>query len=367
VSPAFRRAAAPRPAPAGSALLLGLVAGSLLAHGAAMASPASPSSFHKGIALGLFAEDPGFSYEGLLREIARTGADHVSVVVPYYQHDVRATRIEAHPRFSPPDEVLERTLEQARRLGLSVLLFPILRLEVAATPDEWRGSIHPTDPAAWWRSYEAFILKMARAAAAGGASALCVGSELGTLDGDDAATLARWEALVGKVRRVFRGALVYSANWDRYEKVAVFRHVDLAGISAYFQLTDGTRRATLHDLVHAWREQRVRIQRWIARVGKPLLVTELGYHSQRGTSAWPWDEAADRPIDLAEQADCYRAFVRVFRGAAFLRGVYFWNWFGWGGPDSREYCPRGKPSALVICEWYGAAVCPLGWGVPGGS
>jgi len=28
--------------------------------------------------------------------------------------------------------------------------------------------------------------------------------------------------------------------------------------------------------------------------------------------------------------------------------------FGWGGAKSREYCPRGKPAAEVICRWYGA-------------
>ena len=25
-------------------------------------------------------------------------------------------------------------------------------------------------------------------------------------------------------------------------------------------------------------------------------------------------------------------------------GVYFWNWYGWGGPTSRGYTPRNKPA-----------------------
>jgi hypothetical protein len=320
------------------------------------------AELHKGIALGLFAEDPAFSYEPLLREVRATGATHVSIVVPYYQHDVTSVEISAHPRFSPPDLVVEQTLAQARRLGLRVHLFPIVRLEYAVTADEWRGTLEPRDLDAWWRSYRALILKLARTAARHGAAAFCVGSELGTMD----TAPERWAPLLRDVRRVYRGELVYSANWDHYDKVRIWHLVDLAGLSAYFQLTEGLRQPGLDRLIHAWREQRVAISRWRARIGKPLLFTELGYHSQDRTNAFPWDESADKPINVREQADCYEAFIRVFRGASYLRGVYFWNWFGWGGPRSREYCPRGKPAAEVLCRWFGAerGRCPRAHGQP---
>jgi len=337
----------------------------------ALARPAAVqarSELHKGIALGLFAEDPAFSYEPLLREVAATGATHVSIIVPYYQHDVGSTEIGLHPRFSPPDAVVEATLLQARRARLDVLLFPILRLEYAVTVDEWRGSLRSRDPEAWWRSYRELILKLARLAEKHGAAALCVGSELSAMD----TTAERWAPLIKEVRRVYRGQLVYSANWDHYDKVGLWHLVDLAGLSAYFQLTEGLRQPSLERLVHAWREQRVAISRWRAKIRKPLLVTELGYHSQDRTNAFPWDESTDKPVNLREQADCYEAFVRVFRDAAtprlgsYLRGVYFWNWFGWGGAKSREYCPRGKPAAEVICRWYGAkpGACPRAHGQP---
>lgn len=316
----------------------------------------------RGIALGLFAEDPSFDYAPLLAEIRAAGADHVSIVVPYYQHDLRSIRIAPHPRFTPPDDVVERTLRQARKAGLQLLLFPILRLEYPVTPQEWRGSVHPKDPTAWWQSYRAFILKFARLAQRHGARAFCVGSELGSVDTE----VAPWTALVAEVRRVYRGKLVYSANWDHYDKVRIWHLVDLAGLSAYYQLTDGSQPASLERLVHAWREQRVLISRFRATVNKPLVFTELGYHSQRGTNAWPWNESADKPVSLAEQADCYRAFIRVWDAVPYLEGVYFWNWFGYGGPDSREYCPRGKPAAAEICRWFGAKkdACPSAWGIP---
>jgi hypothetical protein len=64
----------------------------------------------KGVALGLFAEDPGWSYRSLLDEIAALGADHVELVVAWYQKDVAATVIGEHPRFTVPDSAVRRAI-----------------------------------------------------------------------------------------------------------------------------------------------------------------------------------------------------------------------------------------------------------------
>lgn len=312
----------------------------------------------RGVALGLFSEDADFRYERLLDEIVALGATDVSIVVPYYQHDVRSTRIGPHPRFTPPPATIRRVLDAARRRGLRVLLYPILRLEFAATPQEWRGTLVPTDRARWWRSYTEFIVGMARLAREGGAASLAIGSELSNMD----AAADRWSALVRKIRRAFRGTLVYSTNWDRLEGARAFEFVDLVGLSAYFELT-ANRDPPLHDLIARWRELRAGLLPHVERIGKPLVLTEVGYHSQDGTALRPWDEAAQQPLDLEEQRRCYEAFTRAWDGADELQGVYFWNWYGWGGPKSREYTPRGKPAAREICRWYGASRCPRNWGI----
>ena len=311
----------------------------------------------RGVALGLFSEDVDFRYDRLLDEIAALGATDVSIVVPWYQHDVRSTRIERHPRFTPPDRAVLRVLADARARGLRVLLYPILRLEFAATPLEWRGTIAPANRAAWWRSYAEFITRMARLATQGQAASLVVGSELSNMDTEH----EPWAALIRRVRRVFRGTLVYSTNWDRLEGARVFDLVDLVGLSAYFELATEPN-PPAERLLGAWKEIRARLAPRLAAIGEPLVLTEVGYHSQAGTAARPWDEAAQKPVDLEEQRRCYQAFVRAWDGADELQGVYFWNWYGWGGPNSREYTPRGKPAALEICRWYGGTRCPTRFG-----
>ena len=49
----------------------------------------------------------------------------------------------------------------------------------------------------------------------------------------------------------------------------------------------------------------------------------------------------------------YAAVVRVWSDTRELRGIYFWNWFGFGGPEDSNYTPRGKPAEAVVRDWYG--------------
>ncbi|MBK8479998.1 MAG: hypothetical protein IPL40_02315 [Proteobacteria bacterium] len=339
------RPSAPRPAPA------------------AAPAPEIPHWQQRGIALGLFAEEPDYDYGPLLAEIAATGATHVAIVLPYYQHDWHSVTIAPHPRFTPSDAAILRSIAQAHRHGLAVLLFPILRLSYQATIDEWRGTLAPRDPRRWWQSYTRLLLRLARVAARQRVAGLAIGSELHSLDQD-----ARpWIPLVAALRRAYRGQLVYSANWLGYDRVALWPLVDVMGISAYFPLVGESEPPPNHErLVHAWREERVRLERWWTRMRKPLIFTELGYHSSTACAARPWEEAVQGQADLGAQAAAFAAFGQVWRDATFLRGLYVWNWFGWGGPRSREYTPRGKPAVDLICRWFGATKgrCPHRYGLP---
>jgi len=99
----------------------------------------------RGVALGMFAEDVSFSYVPLLGEIAELGASHVALVIPLYQAHAASTTLYLHTRLSPTLEEIADTIRDARRLGLEVTLFPIVRLLSPRTPNEWRGTLQPTD------------------------------------------------------------------------------------------------------------------------------------------------------------------------------------------------------------------------------
>ena len=74
--------------------------------------------------------------------------------------------------------------------------------------------------------------------------------------------------------------------------------------------------------------------------------------SQVGAATHPWDYTRPDPVDLEEQYRCYRAVYEVWRDQPYLGGIFWWNWFGAGGPKDTYYTPRSKPAEKVVREWF---------------
>ncbi len=312
------------------------------------ASGAEPDRFAAGIALGLHFEEAGRSYEGYLWEVARTGADTVNLVFAWYQADIAATTIRARDGQSPTDADLVRTIRSAHALGLDVMLMPILRLDHRG-PGEWRGRLAPEDPDAWFAAYRTFILHYAAIAADEGVAWLSVGSELGSLEEREDA----WRGLIDDVRATFSGQLTYSANWDRFERTPFWEALDAIGVSAYFELAESAEeRPDVAALEAAWAPAVAALGEVSASVGRPVLITEVGYVSQAAAAWHPWDYTQTGAVDLQVQRDLYRALAASFSDAEFLGGVFLWNWFGDGGSGDDGYTPRHKPAEQVIRAWY---------------
>jgi hypothetical protein len=302
----------------------------------------------RGIALGLFSEDVSFSYAPLLKEIAELGASHVALVVPIYQDHAASTELRLHTRFSPTLETIADTIRQAHRDELEVTLFPIVRLAAPRSPEEWRGTLQPADRDAWFASYGQMVGDLASLAGLTGATRLVIGSELSTLDND----LARWKKLIEYTRAVYSGTLVYSANWDHYQDAHLFELVDEMGVVGYFNLRQTSEPSTVDVLAGHWRRISRELQSNLAKYDKPFVFTEIGYRSRQGATAAPWDESSGGVSDLGEQQRGFEAFREVWSKPgvdhARLDGIYVWNWYGYGGPGTTSYTPRGKPAVAAI-------------------
>lgn len=310
------------------------------------ASPSEPKQ--RGVALGLFAEDVSFSYAPLLGEIAALGATHVALIVPLYQTHGGSTEITLHTRFSPSLDAVAEAIRAARRAGLEVTLFPIVRLAAPRAPGEWRGTLAPADRGAWFASYERVLGDLGALGTLTGASRLVVGSELSSLDGD----LERWRPLVERIRAVFSGTLVYSSNWDHYKDARLFDLVDEVGVVGYFELRGKGGPSDVTALAARWAEVRRELEAFMAGRKQPFVFTELGYRSRAGSSASPWDETPGGTVDLDEQRRAFEAFRRAWTitetRSPMLDGLYVWNWYGYGGGRSIGYTPRGKPAAAEV-------------------
>lgn len=302
-----------------------------------------------GIALSPHFElpDQGMTFHSMIDEIGQLGASHVSLVVQWSQTDITASSLGPDPKETLPDATVRDLIRRARARGLKVCLFPILWVQKRAI-GEWRGTLAPIDPEAWWESYEAFVLHYAQIAAEEGAAIYSVGSELASLEGQE----PRWRALIARVRAIYPGQLIYSANWDHYAEVPFWDALDLVGLTAYYELTRSLD-ADVAELTGAWRKIRDVILDWRDQKGieAPIVFTELGYPSIDGAATAPWDYTRKTAVDLEEQRRCFEAFRRAWGHRPELAGVFFWNWFGPGGPTDRWYTLKGKPALEVIKAW----------------
>jgi hypothetical protein len=305
----------------------------------------------RGFTIGVYAGDGGAALRRI-DEVAATGATWVGLVVSWEQADVRSTAIARSSRVTAPDAAVRQALRRARAGGLRVLLFPILTVRRVRT-GEWRGTLRPADVDAWWRSYERFILHYAALAASESAAALVVGSELGFSEG----WRDRWYHLLSAVERVYRGELVYSANWDHYRAVSFLARLDHLGVSAYFELADDGE-ASEAELARAWRRAAAELRAFASEKRVSLWLTEVGYPSRDGAAARPWDYTGDGAVDLEEQRRCFAALIAAWDGAAELHGLFVWNWWGEGGRRDRDYTPRGKPAEQLLRRWFGGGPAP---------
>lgn len=295
---------------------------------------------------GLFSRREPEYAERALSEIRSLGSNSVSIVIPWVTPDASSLVLSPRDDMTPSDSSLRRAIREAHRMKMSVFLMPLVYVDRVG-PEEWRGTLRPSDWGAWFAAYGKMILHYAALGRQEKVEYLCVGSELGSSEH----LRTEWLSLIANVRAVYEGGLTYSANWDHLEAVSFLDALDFAGMNAYFELANDPD-AGVEDLVTAWKAIIEDVEVWRSRSGKPLILTEVGFPSRRGALSDPWRYEAVGAVDLGVQERAYRAFVEAWTGYPALAGVYFYLWWGEGGREDGSYTPRGKPAEKVIAEWF---------------
>ena len=125
-------------------------------------------------------------------------------------------------------------IEMLHKNGVKVMVKPQIWI--------WRGVFTGSfelkteeDWAIFENSYERFILNYAEMAAETNTDIFCIGTEL------EKFVTHRpdfWNALIPKVRKIYKGKLTYAANWDEYKRTPFWSQLDFIGIDAYFPLCE---------------------------------------------------------------------------------------------------------------------------------
>ena len=298
-----------------------------------------------------------------LSNIRWTGANYVALVVNQYMSSRTSNSIYSKPNRTATDTAIAYAIDKIHSLGMNVMLKPHFDCDDGT----WRGDIAPSDPTAWFNSYNTFIMHYAQIAQAHyeDGDIFCVATELKSMsqyyDSD-------WTPIIANIRASFTGPLTYAANWDEYPNVSFWDELDYAGLDAYFSLTD-SQDASLQEIIDGWsyyngeaqyvydkpRHWIDEIETWQATINKPVIFTEIGYRSRdyAAMEPWNWEDGADYNGEL--QARCYEAAIQVFKDKSWFKGLFFWCWFT--KPDAGDfgetrYSPQNKPAENTLTIWY---------------
>lgn len=278
-----------------------------------------------------------------LEELAATGAEWVTFVPTWYQADITGSEILPESSLrTPSDASLSSAIELAGTLGLQVSLKPHLD----PTDGGPRLEIEPADVEAWFDSYTQFVTHYAQIAEDLAADQFIVGTELaGTVE-----ATPQWRRVIGEVRSVYSGPVLYAANWDEYERVEFWDALDAIGIDAYFPLAE-IPTTDVQALIDAWQPIVADLAAFSAEQDRPVVFTEAGYTSQEGTVTNPHAAWYTAILSEEEQAAAYRALLSAFPGLPWFAGAHWWMWYDYVGDEfakSMGHTPQGKPAESLL-------------------
>jgi hypothetical protein len=291
------------------------------------------------------------------------GVNYATVLATQYVQTYTSNTIAPSSTQTPTDAAVVAAITNLQAQGIKVALKP----QVDSQDGIWRGQFEPTDPAAWFASYQTFIVHYATIAQAQGADLFVIGCELKTLSGT--AYASNWTTIINAIRAVYSGPITYASNAsgsnDEFDSVSFWDQLDLIGVDGYFPLTNHAD-PTIAQLVSAWTTAAGNVGGFapetelrnlqLAHPSLPLIFTELGYMSTAGANEQPYNYSLTGAYDPTEQQNCYEAFFEVFsQQSSWVKGVFWWDWTVSPPPtDDTKYSPQNKPAGdITLVEWYG--------------
>ncbi|MEW6171345.1 MAG: hypothetical protein AB1472_07315 [Candidatus Omnitrophota bacterium] len=297
------------------------------------------------------------SSDASLRKLKETGTEYVALVVTWYQDKFDAPLIGPNPSKTPSDTSVVHAIKTIHDSGMKVMLKPHLDF-LDSSEGKWRSDIEFSDDTgweAWFKNYQDFLMHYIEIANKENIEMFCLGTELSSTTINQP---ERWKKMIQNIRAVYKGQLTYAANWYKeYDEILFWDMLDYAGIDAYFPLIEKDK-PTKEELITAWEPWLKQVEKWQAKINKPVIFSEIGYKSSINSADKPWEHMPGREVDLQLQADCYEVIFELFWNKPWFYGVYWWYWGASpkiGGAANRQFTPQNKPAEDVLKKWYKAS------------
>jgi hypothetical protein len=279
-------------------------------------------------------------------------------IVPYafMAERSRVTPLDVPERAgSETDEAVIHAIRAAKSRGMTVLLKPQIWLRRS-----WPGEIEPDgrdEEDRFFREYGRWIRHYALMAEKHGVELLAIGTELSKMT---RGRTSRWEIIIRDIRVLYRGRLVYAANWgNEVEQVGFWPLLDFIGVDFYYPLSSED--SPSDEALRAGFESALDPIRALSRrFSKPVLLTEIGYTSTRSPWRSPHSSDRGREPSAEHQTRAYEAaFTALADETSWIRGTYFWKWptdLTLGGAEDSGFTPNGKPAEEVVRRGYGSRI-----------
>ncbi len=292
-----------------------------------------------------------FHWQQSLSDIqTQTGSRWIELSLLFSQSTSTSTTVQT-TESTPLVASFAAGVRAAHAKGLHVFVVPLMGVREKGG---WAGSIHFSSQAqeqAWfdsyWNTYKPYVI----AAAQAGADQMAIATECSWLQQHVPAAL--WNQLIDRVHSVFAGTLTYDMNWDTVNQPMPSwfnnQNISMLGVSAYIPLTDVSQRIDPNAMVALWKEKVKSILDTISvQVGKPVLISEIGYRDSADALYQPWEQISNTAIDPAEQAGAYEAALKNVLPDQRIAGIFFWGW-----EDVGMFTLKGQNMTnAVLHTWY---------------
>src|SRR5581483_5037671 len=154
-------------------------------------------------------------------------------------------------------------------------------------------------------------------------------------------------------RALFPGILTYDLNWSSlyYPLPSWLRNplLNRIGVSVYIPLTASPQRLSPPTLPVLWQGTIGKLlDSFASQIGKPVLLSELGYRDSADALYNPWESTTDASEDQIEQAAAYNAALWSIIDDPHIAGVFAWAW------EFPPFDVRCHLAARVLHRWYSA-------------
>lgn len=315
-------------------------------------------------------------YQQSLRDLKATGANYVTLVIPYYQSNRFSADLQRGWN-TPTDQSLIDGVNFAHSIGLNVNF----KMHIELFTGEWRAFIDPNgaERSNWYTNYGNILKHYAGIGQSTGVEQFTLGTELIRMSADDhnSGNTQAWRNMISSVRAIYGGKLTYSANWgesfDNTEppRIKFWDALDYIGISAYYWLNRDWNDNSVSSFASGWQMwDNTRIAALNQTWNKPILFSEVGYRSYTGSHTQPWEWNSGGEYNGQTQANAYEALFQYWNNRNYMVGVSFWDWEtdpNAGGNGHIGFTPQNKPAEQVMTNWFsggGGGTTPPPTGTP---